>query len=108
MREVVSGKPACVVYVDGDNWYHAIFKAHPEWKWLNIQSFFEYLRSRESVVAVKVFSAMVEDDEGARFRQLCYFRALKTCPKIKMVMGLFQPREVTCRGRCGEVYSVQE
>lgn len=103
-----SGKPKCVVYVDGYNWYHAIFRNRPEWKWLNIQSFFEYLRSREEVAAVKVFSAMVIHEPDACHRQETYFNAIKTLPKLKVKFGLFQPREVTCRGSCREKYFIQE
>ncbi len=106
--QVVATKPRCVVYVDGYNWYHSIFRWRPEWKWLNIQSFFEYLRSREEVVAVKVFSAMVIHEPDACARQETYFKALKTLSKLKLILGLFQPREVTCRGTCREKYHVQE
>lgn len=103
-----ASRPSCVVYVDGYNWYHAIFRFRPEWKWLNIQSFFEYLRSRENVTAVKVFSAMVVNEPDARYRQETYFKALRTLPKLKIILGLFQPREVTCRADCRKKYYVQE
>jgi hypothetical protein len=55
-------KPKAIVYIDGYNWYHAIFKHHPEWKWLNIQAYFEALRPDEEVVSVKLFSAMIDPD----------------------------------------------
>lgn len=100
-----------MVYVDGYNWYHAIFKHYPEWKWLNIQSFFEYLLSRDDVVAVKVFSAMVDPhikDSASRGRQDLYFNVLRTFPKIQLILGAFQPREVSCRANCKQRYIVQE
>lgn len=49
-----------IFYIDGYNWYHAIFKHFPEWKWLNIQ---ESLRPHDQVLAVKVFSAMIDPDD---------------------------------------------
>jgi hypothetical protein len=93
-------KPKAIVYIDGYNWYHAIFKHHPEWKWLNIQTYFEALRPDEEIVSVKLFSAMIDPDKpasDARARQQKYFDALRTLPKVEVILGMFQPREVTCR-----------
>ena len=101
------GKPRCIVYVDGYNWYQAIFKHYPEWKWLNMQRFFEVLRPRQSVELVKVFSALICDAE-ARGRQERYFATLKTLPKVRVILGAFQPREVQCRAQCGQRYVVQD
>ncbi len=36
------------------------------------------------------------------------FGALRTLPKLKIILGKFQPREVTCRGTCKEKYMVPE
>jgi hypothetical protein len=41
-------------------------------------------------------------------RQQRYFSALKTLPKVRVILGLFQPRTVTCRASCGLKYDVQE
>jgi uncharacterized LabA/DUF88 family protein len=98
-------------YIDGYNWYHGILKHYPEWKWINIQTFFEQLRSREDVISVKMFSAMIDPDKvqsDARDRQERYFKALKTLPKVNIILGAFQSREVTCRGACGAKYNVPE
>jgi uncharacterized LabA/DUF88 family protein len=100
-----------IVYIDGYNWYHAIFKHHPAWKWLNIQTFFEALRPREDVIAVKLFSALVLPEPlngDARERQERYFKALKTLPKVKVILGIFQQREVQCRATCRLRYTVPE
>ncbi len=96
------------VYIDGYNWYHAIFKHRPEWKWLNIESFFTALRSDEELVAIKMFSSWIEHDQDAKERQERYFNALGTLPKVRLIMGVFQPREVTCRADCRRKYVVQE
>jgi uncharacterized LabA/DUF88 family protein len=103
-----NNKKKCIVYIDGYNWYHAIFKHYPEWKWINIQSFFAALRPDDDVVCVKMFSAFIAHDADAKERQQRYFNALETLPKVKLILGIFQDRQVTCRGTCKEKYSVPE
>jgi NYN domain-containing protein len=107
MIESPSTRTRCVFYVDGYNWYHAIFKHRPEWKWLNLQSFFQAMRPHENIAAVKLFSAMVTDPDGC-LRQETYFKALKSLPKLQIILGLFQPRRVHCKGDCKQEYIVQE
>lgn len=100
-----------IVYIDGYNWYHSIFRHRPDWKWLNIQSFFEKLLSRDEVISVKMFSAMIDPDNtasDARERQNRYFSALRTLPKVKIILGAFQPRQVTCRASCKTDYWIQD
>ncbi len=106
-----AAKRRTAIYVDGYNWYHAIFKRKPEWKWLNIQGFFEALRIDEDVVAVKFFTAIVDETDHsslARARQQTYLKALRTLKKVRIILGKFQGREVTCRGSCKEKYVVPE
>lgn len=47
-------------------------------------------------------------DHDARERQTRYFDALRTLPKIKIILGAFQPREVTCRASCKQKYEITE
>jgi len=101
-------KRTAIVYIDGYNWYHAIFRHYPEWKWLNLQSFFHALRPDEEIISVKMFSAYIDHDADARERQDRYFKAILTFPKVKLILGVFQPREVTCRADCKRKYSVPE
>lgn len=104
-------KTRAMVYIDGYNWYHAIFKHRPDLKWLDIQKFFETLRPHEEIIGTKVFTAIVDEDKldsPARKRHLNYLNALKTNPKIKVIKGKFQDREVTCRGDCRLKYKVPE
>jgi hypothetical protein len=103
-------KPRSIVYIDGYNWYHAIFKHYPEWKWANVQSLFESLRPDENVISVKMFSAMIDPHNlgsDARERQKRYFDALRTLPKVKVILGAFQNREVQCKAN-GCRYSFHE
>src|SRR5437016_5887858 len=104
-------RPRCTVYIDGFNFYFGIFENKPEWKWLNIQSFFETLRSREDVIAIKYFTAVVDPKKGyseRRERQLLFLKALGTLPKVEIITGVFQPRTVKCDAKCCEKYVVLE
>jgi len=75
-----------------------------------MQSYFEALRPDEQVISVKLFSAMIDPDNlrsDARARQQKYFDALRTLPKVEVILGMFQSREVTCRAN-GCKYSYHE
>jgi hypothetical protein len=93
-HDVQHVKRKCIVFVDGYNWYHAVFKRQPELKWLNLQSFFEAIRLDDNVTEVKLFSAIVspKPDADAPERQKKYFAALGILPKVKIILGKFQPR----------------
>jgi hypothetical protein len=101
-------KKKTIVYIDGYNWYHAIFKHNPEWKWLNIQAYFESLMPHDNIIFVKMFSSWMLHDPDAQDRQKRYFDALSTLPKVRIIYGVFQPRTVTCRSNCQNKYNIQE
>jgi uncharacterized LabA/DUF88 family protein len=101
-----TAKQRCAVYIDGFNAYYGIFKFRPEIKWLDISRFYCDLFSSQEVVAVKYFTAIVDQSdnpEGYR-RQVNYVAALRTLPKVKVKLGQFQKREVVCQARCREKY----
>ena len=89
--------------MDAFNWYSGIFQHHPAWKWLNVQSFFKALRLDEEVVTVKFFTTLVDPLKNVstrRDRQKRYIRrALGTLPKVKIILGKYQERTVTCQAR---------
>jgi 6-hydroxy-3-succinoylpyridine 3-monooxygenase len=92
----------CIVYVDGFNLYFGILKHRPEWKWLNLQTFFETLRLDEDVMRVKLFTAVVAPQKHVserRDRQKRYLRVLSTLPKVQIIPGKYQERSVTCQAR---------
>ena len=62
----------------------------------------------DSILSVKMFSSWIHHDQSAYDRQKRYFDALDTLPKVRRVMGVFQPRNVTCRSDCGRQYSIPE
>ena len=95
-------KKRCTLYVDGFNWYFGICRQRSAWKWLNIQSFFEALRLDEDVVAIKFFTALIDPLQHVstrRDRHKRYLKALSSLPKVKVILGKFQERTVTCQAR---------
>jgi len=97
-------KKRCTIYIDAFNWYYGIFIHRPEWKWLNIQSYFEALRVDEEVVGIRFFTAIVQLQvhvSPKRDRQKRYLAALEAQPKVEIVLGKYQERTVTCQaGPC--------
>ena len=103
--------PRSTIYIDGFNFYFGIFEKHPEWKWLNLESFFCHLRNRENVVAVKYFTAVIDPKKEAslrRTRQETYLAALSTLQRVQIIHGVFQPRTVRCDADCRQEYTVPE
>ena len=87
-----------------------IFEKHPEWKWLNIQSFCEALRSREEVVAIKYFTALIDPKKSVsprRERQSLYLEALGTLPQTTLYFGHYLSKAVKCH-TCGATWMKQE
>lgn len=97
-------KKRCTIYIDAFNWYYGIFINRPDWKWLNIQSYFEALRLDEDVVGICFFTAIVQPQVHVslkRDRQKRYLTALKGQPKVEIILGKYQERTVTCQaGPC--------
>jgi 6-hydroxy-3-succinoylpyridine 3-monooxygenase len=109
--EATPARKKAMVYVDGFNLYFGILQGAPDLKWLDLQSFMDFLRPDEEVVGVRYFTAQVDPHKHqsvSRDRQKRYLQALGTCPRIKVVSGKYQMREVSCRARCRERYEVPE
>lgn len=109
-----AGAPArkkAMIYVDGFNLYFGILQGTPDLKWLNLESFMDFLRPDEEVVGVRYFTALVDPQKHlsvSRDRQKRYLLALESCSRIKVVRGNYQMREVSCRARCRDRYEVPE
>jgi 6-hydroxy-3-succinoylpyridine 3-monooxygenase len=100
-----------MVYVDGFNLYFGILQGTPDLKSLNLESFMDFLRPDEEVLGVRYFTALVDPQKHlsvSRDRQKRYLQALGSCPKLKVIMGKYQLREVSCRGKCRQRYEVPE
>jgi hypothetical protein len=101
----------CTIYIDRFNWYYSVLRHYPEWKWLNVQGFFEELRPDEDVVRVKFFTAIVDPDKRVsekRDRLGRYLKALRALVKVEIVLGKYQLREVVCGADCRKSYLAPE
>ena len=76
-------KQRVIVYIDGFNFYYGLRK-DIRWKkyyWLDIVKLFEmFMRPNQELVAVKYFSARVDDIDQS-LRQSAFFQANKENPK---------------------------
>ncbi len=95
-------KQRVIVYVDGFNFYYGL-KTNSKWKkyyWLDMVGLFEmFMRPNQELVAVKYFSAKVEDiDQG--LRQNAFFQANRENPKFKLILGKYLKKSITCF-KCG-------
>lgn len=84
-------RPATIVYIDGFNLYYGCLKGTP-YRWLDLCALADRLLPKNTVVAVKYFTARVSgsltDPEKPR-RQETYFRALSQNPRLQRVEGTF-------------------
>ncbi len=79
------------VFVDGFNFCYGCLKGTP-FKWLNFQELFRRLLPPNDVRTIKYFTARVEaraEDPGQPTRQDTYFRALRTLPRLQIILGRF-------------------
>jgi uncharacterized LabA/DUF88 family protein len=99
------------VYVDGFNLYFGILQGAPDLKWLDLQSFMDFLRPDEEIVGLRYFTALVDPQKHlsvSRDRQKRYLLALESCSRVQVIKGKYQMREVSCRARCRDRYEVPE
>ena len=65
-----------------------------------------FMRPNQELVAVKYFSARVDDlDKG--LRQSAFFQANKENPKFKLILGKYLRKEITCF-HCGNLIHTHE
>ena len=83
-----------IVYIDGFNFYYGALKSS-SYKWLNIQTYFERLRSDDDVQKIWYFTARVSG--AASDRQSSYLDALSTLPKVEIKYGLFKNKNQHCK-----------
>jgi uncharacterized LabA/DUF88 family protein len=89
-----------IVYVDGFNLYHGLHasSAHRH-LWLDLPRLARSLRPKETLVAVKYFTASVLNDPAAQGQQDTYIAALQgSSPSlIEVTMGRYQQKTRRCR-----------
>lgn len=88
--------PRAYVYVDGFNLFYRCLRK-TQLKWLNIQALVEQMLPGFNVVRVNYYTARIRsrEDPGKSLRQETYLRALRTLPKVEIVLGLFSSHKVT-------------
>jgi hypothetical protein len=94
-------KQKVIVYVDGFNFYYGLRKNRwRKYYWLDMVRLFEsFMRPNQELVAVKYFSARVEDD-GKSLRQNAFFQANQMNPKFKLILGKYLRKTFKCK-ECG-------
>ncbi len=88
-----------IIYIDGFNFYYGMLTERPDLKWINYQRLGELLRPDDDIVHVRLFTALIDRKRAVsdkRDRQLRWWAALKTQPKITITEGKFAERERTC------------
>lgn len=91
-------KKRITFYIDGFNLYYGALRG-TEYRWLDLEALCcQYIKGDAELVAVKYFTAKVEDrpdKPGQRAEQWEYLRALRTLPRVEIVYGHFLTRTAT-------------
>lgn len=83
------------VFIDAFNLYFGALKNTP-WKWLNLETWLDRQFPRNTITAIKYFTARVKPFEGDRracLRQEAYLAALSSLPRVKIVEGHYLVKE---------------
>jgi uncharacterized LabA/DUF88 family protein len=86
-----------IVYIDGFNLYYGAIR-HTPYKWLNLCTLCGHLLPRNIVIKVKYFTAIIKplsSDPQKAVRQQTYLRALRTLPRMDVILGTFLSHIVT-------------
>jgi hypothetical protein len=98
-----------IAYVDGFNLYHGLRDRYRRrYLWLDLEHLVRRLRPRDHIAAIRYFTALVRDDPSALARQQAYLDALQAHSRsVKIVLGRYQAKNVTCR-QCGSTWASYE
>lgn len=97
------GKKRAIFYIDGFNLYHGCLAnpQRPSWsayKWLDLEQFCDKYFPAFRVEQIRYFTALTAkdpSDHDRRVRQLTYWRALDTLPRVSRHEGSFSVWEKT-------------
>jgi uncharacterized LabA/DUF88 family protein len=95
-----------IAYLDGFNLYHGLrARFQHRYLWLDLAELVRRLRPRDTIVAVRYFTALVRNDPLAEARQQVYLSALEahSGPLLDIVHGRYQAKHQECRG-CGATW----
>jgi hypothetical protein len=99
-----------IAYIDGFNLYHGLRDRYQHrYLWLDVVQLVGRLRPRDSVMAVRYFTAIVRNDPPAQARQLAYLDALraKSGSCLQIIHGRYQAKQQQCRS-CGATWTSYE
>ena len=91
-------KQKVIVYIDGFNFYYGLRKNRwRKYYWLDFVKLFEtFMRPNQELVAVKYFSARV-DDVDKSLRQNALFQANQMNTKFKLILGKYLKKKFKCK-----------
>jgi len=81
------------VYIDGFNLYYGALKG-TSYKWLDLEKYFQTIRSDDDIQTIHYFSAPVSGSSGRD--QQTYLNALSTRPKVRIRLGKYFYKPMTC------------
>lgn len=99
-----------IAYIDGFNLYHGLRDRYRHrYLWLDVSGLVRRLRPRDTIVAVKYFTALVRDKPASEARQRTYLAALAAHggPELAIVYGRYQAQDRYCRN-CGNAWTAYE
>jgi hypothetical protein len=92
------GSLRTIVYIDGFNLYYGTVKGGPH-KWLDVELFCRRLRNDDAIVRIHYFTSTVAGSRAVR--QRVFLDALRTRPMIRITLGQFKLKTITCENsRC--------
>jgi len=86
------------VYVDGFNLYRGALKG-TAFKWLNLETYFDRIRTHDTIQQVHYFTAVVASGVEKQNRQKIYLQALAALPRVNVVEGNYKKKTVVCTVR---------
>ena len=99
-----------IAYMDGFNLYHGLHaKYRQRYLWLDLAHLTHRIRTRDRIIAVRYFTALVRDDPAALARQQTYLEALRVRSGgiVGVQLGRYQSKTQQCR-QCGNVWTSYE
>ncbi|MDF5754776.1 NYN domain-containing protein [Spongiactinospora sp. TRM90649] len=86
------------VYIDGFNLQHALRERNRRYLWLDLWALGNrLLRPRQTLAAVKLFTAPVRNADEELRAHKTYWAALRAGGQVEVVLGRFQEKHVRCR-----------
>ena len=83
-----------IIDIDGFNLYYGALKG-TQWKWLNLEKLFSYIRQDDEILQIKYFTAL--NNCPVKPEQQKYLDALLTLAKVEIILGKYKNKQIKCR-----------